>query len=268
VSSEDTTSSRAPRNWWGPFAPIGEALRFLTILPVPGLPPMSEEAIPQSIRYFPIAGLVIGCVIAAVGWGAGMLWNETVRAVVLVVAWGVLTAGMHLDGLSDTFDGVMSWRSRERKLEIMRDSRIGVMGALALAAVLGLKAAFLAGAGDAWLTAVVLAPVLGRWADVYGIVRFPPAREGGLGRTFQSYLRPGDFAGASVATLTLALIVGGVGGLIALALVWMVTHLLGRWWTRDLGGLTGDTYGALCEIAEVVTLATMTLSVPMRLLAT
>jgi len=114
----------------------------------------------------------------------------------------------------------------------------------------------------------VLAPVLGRWADVYGIVRFPPAREGGLGRTFQSYLRPGDFAGASVATLTLALIVGGVGGLIALALVWMVTHLLGRWWTRDLGGLTGDTYGALCEIAEVVTLATMTLSVPMRLLAT
>jgi adenosylcobinamide-GDP ribazoletransferase len=197
-----------------------------------------------------------------------MLWNETVRAVVLVVAWGVLTAGMHLDGLSDTFDGVMSWRSRERKLEIMRDSRIGVMGALALAAVLGLKAAFLAGAGDAWLTAVVLAPVLGRWADVYGIVRFPPAREGGLGRTFQSYLRPGDFAGASVATLALALIVGGAGGLIALALVWMVTHLLGRWWTRDLGGLTGDTYGALCEIAEVVALATLTLSAPMRLLAT
>jgi cobalamin-5'-phosphate synthase (EC 2.7.8.26) len=67
---------------------------------------MSEEAIPQSIRYFPIAGLVIGCVIAAVGWGAGMLWNETVRAVVLVVAWGVLTAGMHLDGLSDTLDRV------------------------------------------------------------------------------------------------------------------------------------------------------------------
>ncbi len=61
---------------------------------------------------------------------------------------------------------------------------------------------------------------------------------------------------------------GGAGGLIALALVWMVTHLLGRWWTRDLGGLTGDTYGALCEIAEVVALATLTLSAPMRLLAT
>ncbi|MGQ9549196.1 MAG: adenosylcobinamide-GDP ribazoletransferase [Roseiflexus sp.] len=268
MSSEDTTPPHAPRNRWGPFAPIGEALRFLTILPVPGLPPMTEEAIPRSIRYFPIAGLVIGILLAAVGWGAGMLWNEPVRAVVLVIAWGVVTAGMHLDGLSDTFDGVMSWRSRERKLEIMRDSRIGVMGALALAAVLGLKTAFLAGAGDAWLTAVVLAPMIGRWADVYSIVRFPSAREGGLGRTFRSYLRPGDFIGATVVTLAPALVVGGVGGLIALALVWMVTHLLGRWWTRDLGGLTGDTYGALCEIAEVITLATLTSSTSMRLLMT
>jgi cobalamin synthase len=89
-----------------------------------------------------------------------------------MVVWGIVTAGLHLDGLSDTFDGVMSWRPRERKLEIMRDSRIGVMGALAL--------------------------------------------------------------------------------------VWLAARWLARWWTRDLGGLTGDTYGALCEIGEVVALAALT----------
>jgi adenosylcobinamide-GDP ribazoletransferase len=267
VSSEHTTSQHTPRNWWGPFAPIGEALRFLTIIPVPGLPPTIEETVPCAIRYFPIAGLAIGALLAAIGWIAGAFWNETVRAVLLVVAWGVMTAGLHLDGLSDTFDGVMSWRSRERKLEIMRDSRIGVMGALALAAALGLKGVFLAGAGHDWIMAVALAPVLGRWADVYGIMRFPPAREGGLGRTFQSHLRPGDFLIATGTALILALALGGMHGLIALALVWLVTHLLGRWWTRDLGGLTGDTYGALCEIAEVVTLATMTASIPVRLIA-
>ncbi len=267
MSSEDTTSQRVPRNWWGPLWPIGEALRFLTIIPVPGLPHMAPESIPRAIPYFPIAGLALGALLVVTGWIAGALWNETVRAVVLVVAWGTLTAGLHLDGLSDTFDGVMSWRSRERKLEIMRDSRIGVMGALALVAVLGLKVVFLTAAGHAWFMAVLLAPVLGRWADVYGIVRFPPARKGGLGRTFQSHLRPGDFLVASGATLILALALGGAHGLIALALVWLVVHVLGRWWTRDLGGLTGDTYGALCEIAEVVALAALTASAPVRLFA-
>lgn len=267
ASSEHTTSSHTPRNRWGLCWSIGEALRFLTIIPVPGLPPASAEAIPRAIPYFPAVGLVLGALLVAAGWIAGTLWNETVRAIVLVVVWGVLTAGFHLDGLSDTFDGVMSWRSRERKLEIMRDSRIGVMGALALVAVLGLKAVFLATAGDAWMVAVLLAPVLGRWADVYGIARFPPAREGGLGRTFQSHLHSGDILIASGMTLILALTLGGAQGLIALVIVWGVTHLLGRWWTRDLGGLTGDTYGALCEIAEVVALATLTASIPVYLFA-
>lgn len=256
--SEHTTPDSAGRNWWGPFWPIGEAIRFLTVIPAPGMPPMSEAGIPRAIPYFPFAGFLLGLPLAAIGWGAGEVWGETVRAVAIVVAWGVLTAGLHLDGLSDTFDGVMSWRSRERKLEIMRDSRIGAMGALALAAVLSLKIVLLAGAGDAWLAATLLAPVIGRWADVYGIVRFPPAREGGLGRTFQAQLRRGDFAIASLTTLALALALAGAHGVIALALAWLITHMLGRWWTRDLGGLTGDTYGALCEIAEVVTLAALT----------
>jgi adenosylcobinamide-GDP ribazoletransferase len=252
----DSTDPSQPRAAW--WHPLGEALRFLTIIPLPGMPPSSEGSIGRAIPLFPLAGLVLGALLAALGAVLGGLWGDGVRAVGLVVAWGVLTAGLHLDGLSDTFDGVMSWRGRERKLEIMRDSRIGAMGALALAAVLGLKVAWLAAAGDAWLPAIVLAPVLGRWADVYGIVTFPPAREGGLGKTFQSMLGPRDFSLATATALSAALLLAGPRGLAALLLVWLVSHALGRWWTRDLGGLTGDTYGALCEIGEAVTLAVLT----------
>jgi adenosylcobinamide-GDP ribazoletransferase len=245
------------RNWWGPLWPLGEALRFLTIVPIGGLPPFSEGAIGRAIPLFPLAGALIGALLAGLGRLSGALWDDWARAAIIVVGWGVITAGLHLDGLSDTFDAVLSWRPRERKLEIMRDSRIGAMGAIALAAVLLLKLAFIHSAGLAWLPAVALAPVLGRWADTYGIFWFPPAREGGLGRDFQSQVGWRGFALASAITLALALALGGARGLIALALVWIVAQALGMWWTRDLGGLTGDTYGALCEIAEVVVLAVM-----------
>ncbi len=237
--------------------PLGEALRFLTIIPQPWLPPMSERGMVASIPWFPAAGLVIGALLLPVGWLAGLAWGDLVRAALVVVAWGVVTGGLHLDGLSDTFDGVLSWRSRERKLEIMKDSRIGAMGALALVAVLLLKVVFLAEAGAAWWQAALLAPALGRWADLYGIYWFPPAAEGGLGRAFHDQVRRPDFFVATAAAGAAALLVGGAAGLVAMALVLACAHMLARWWTRDLGGLTGDTYGALCEIGEVVVIATI-----------
>jgi adenosylcobinamide-GDP ribazoletransferase len=251
------TEQTASKNWWGPFWPLGEALRFLTIIPIPGMPPMTEQSISRAIPLLPLAGALIGALLVGLGFACGALWDTWVRAVLIVVGWGVVTSGLHLDGLSDTFDAVMSWRTRERKLEIMKDSRIGAMGALALIAVLGLKVAWLHAAEDAWWSAVWLAPVLGRWADTYGIFRFPPAREGGLGREFQAQARRGDFAISTATAILLALVLSGPRGLLALALVWAFSSALARWWTRDLGGLTGDTYGALCEIAEVVTLAAL-----------
>lgn len=237
--------------------PLGEALRFLTIIPQPWLPPTSERAMVAAIPWFPAAGLVIGVILLAPGWLAGLLWGELARAAFVAVAWGVITGGLHLDGLSDTFDAIMSWRPRERKLEIMKDSRIGAMGALAVIAVLLLKVTLLAAAGAAWWQAVLVAPVLGRWADIYGITWFPPAAEGGLGRSFHEQVRRRDFFIATGAAGLIAATIGGPVGLVALLLVWACAHLLARWWTRDLGGLTGDTYGALCEIAEVVAIATL-----------
>jgi adenosylcobinamide-GDP ribazoletransferase len=253
----ESMEQSSPRNWWGPLWPLGEALRFLTIIPIPGMPPMAEQNIARAIPLFPLAGAVIGALLVGLGLACSVLWDTWVRSVMIVVGWGIVTSGLHLDGLSDTFDAVMSWRTRERKLEIMKDSRIGAMGALALMAVLALKVTWLHATGDGWARAVWLAPALGRWADTYGIFRFPPARAGGLGREFQAQARRGDFAIATTIAVGLAIILAGPRGLLALAFVWGISRGLARWWTRDLGGLTGDTYGALCEIAEVVVLATL-----------
>ncbi|MBC8163395.1 MAG: adenosylcobinamide-GDP ribazoletransferase [Roseiflexaceae bacterium] len=250
-------SNQETPNPWGSLWPLGEAIRFLTLIPVGGLPPMSDTSIGRAVPYFPAVGFIIGLLLLPVSWAAGGLWGPLVGAALVVVAWGVLTGGLHLDGVSDTFDAVMSWRPRERKLEIMKDSRIGAMGAMALVAVLLLKVAFLSAAGERWWQALLLAPMLGRWADIYGIVGFPAAREGGLGRSFQELVRPHHFVISSVLITLAALAIAGPHGLVAAALVWLVTHSIARWWTRDLGGLTGDTYGALCEIAEVVVLATL-----------
>jgi adenosylcobinamide-GDP ribazoletransferase len=242
-------------NRWGRFWPLGEALRFLTIIPIPGLPPMAEASIARAIPFFPLAGGLIGICLLIAGWISGIFWEAPVRAVVVVVVWGIITSGLHLDGVSDTFDGVMSWRPRERKLEIMKDSRIGAMGAMALIAVLGLKVVWLATTHGNWQLAVLVAPIIGRWANIYSIFVFPAAREGGLGRTFREQVGPRDLIFATATTIILAIGIGGFQGIIALGVVWGITHMIGSWWTRDLGGLTGDTYGALCEIGETVVLA-------------
>ena len=244
-------------NRWGPLAPLGEALRFLTALPVPGLPPMTEAGIVRSMAAFPLVGLVIGAGGAAVGAVAGWLWGEPLRAIVIVITWMLLTLGLHLDGIADTCDAVFSWRPRERKLEIMKDSRIGTMGALGLLAIVALKIGALVTLGEWWWLGALLAPMWGRWADIYGIFFFPAACEGGMGRTFHDQVRRVDFVIATVIALLIGLALSLPWGALAVLAVWPVIHVLARRMVASLGGLTGDTYGTLAEVGEVVTLLTL-----------
>ena len=242
------------KNRWGPLQPLGEAVRFLTVFPVPGLPPMKEATVARSMLAFPLAGLLIGACGAIAGLFAGWLFGEPIRAVAVVVAWMVVTWGLHLDGLADSADALFSWRTRERKLEIMKDSRIGTMGALALISAVLLKVGAISSLGPAWWIGVLLAPVWGRWSDIYGIFFFPAAREGGMGRNFHDQVRQRDFWIATASALVIGAVLlppwGALVGLVAL----LVAHLMARWMVGVLGGLTGDTYGALSEVGEIVVL--------------
>ncbi|MGF1471457.1 MAG: adenosylcobinamide-GDP ribazoletransferase [Rubrobacteraceae bacterium] len=241
-------------NRWGPLQPLGEAIRFLTMFPVPGLPPMKEATVARAMVAFPLVGFLIGACGLGAGLLAGWLFGEPVRAAVVVVTWMVVTWGLHLDGLADSADALFSWRPRERKLEIMKDSRIGTMGSLALISTVLLKVVALYSLGPAWWAGALLAPMWGRWSDIYGIFFFPAAREGGMGRNFHDQVRLRDFVFATAG----AVLVGGVllppwGALAGLGVL-ATAHLLARWMVRVLGGLTGDTYGALSEVGEIVTL--------------
>src|SRR5690606_32540241 len=102
----------------GPLAALDTALRFLTCVPLPWPALAPSAGIAGALPYFPLVGALIGLALITVGWLAGLLWPPFASAALMVVAWGALSGGLHLDGLSDTADGVLSWRPRERKLEI------------------------------------------------------------------------------------------------------------------------------------------------------
>jgi adenosylcobinamide-GDP ribazoletransferase len=180
----------------------------------------------------------------------------------VVVTWIALTGGLHHDGLADTCDGLLSWRPRERRLEILRDSRIGSMGVLGLMAVLSLQVAALAALDEAWWRAALVAPVWGRWAAAWGLTCHAPAREDGAFRSFRDAVRRGDAALATASTLLLVAAVWWPWGIAAGAIAVPLVMGLGRGMVRSLGGLTGDTLGALCEAG--ITAALLALVVATR----
>ncbi|MEN1759808.1 adenosylcobinamide-GDP ribazoletransferase [Anoxynatronum sibiricum] len=228
------------------------ALQFLTILPVP-TQSVSDDTYHQTMGWYSAAGIVIGLMTAGIYWLIVQQLPVQMGVLTALFFQFFLTGGLHLDGLADTFDGCMSGRDRNRKLEIMKDSRLGTHGALILLFVLLFKlTAYTALPGHLRVTCLVLAPVMGRLALVLGAWKSVYARENGLGNLFigkitlfEVILALGVCMGALVATRQIAM----GGALLAI----LMTVALGRHIiTRLLGGMTGDTLGALSEISEVV----------------
>lgn len=239
-----------------------EAIRFLTVLPVPlsQSPPETAGDRPspmaRSIIYFPLVGGLLGAALALIDWGLHRLVPIQVAAALVLVAWMGLTRGLHLDGLADTADGLLGGWDREQRLAIMRDSRLGTFGALALFAALLLKFSLLGHLPLSWRARVlVVAPVLARWAMVQAITCYPPARQEGLGHFFRRHVKASDLILPSVVALALSLVCCGLWGLVILAGVLLMGLLFNGGVTRSVGGLTGDSYGALCEVEEVCALA-------------
>ena len=239
-------------------AGLATALRFLTILPLPGRAEVPVEVLGRSTAWFPLAGALIGAILAGAGALAGLLWGPPTVRVLVVVGWVALTRGLHLDGLADSADGLLGGASREKRLAIMKDSRIGTFGLLAVVGLLALKLAFLAELEDMALWRVLVpACALARWAMLLAIYAFPTAVPGGLAGRFKRrcgwpQLGIGTLVAAAVSFFFL-----GVWGLSLLALLGLSTLLWSLGVRRAVGGHTGDTYGALCEACEALALAAL-----------
>ncbi len=235
------------------------ALQFLTVIPLPGGKGVGEEDIAGSLPYFPVVGLGIGLLAAAGDFVFSLLFPPGVAAILTVLLLVLITGGLHLDGLADTADGVFSVRSRERMLEIMRDSRIGAMGVLAIVFVIALKIAALAPLVHAQrLGIILLLPVAGRTAMLLMLTALPYARkEGGLATLFlrrRSWWHP-VFAMFFLVFTAWFLGAGGwlysPGTGLLLAMSGIVAAGLTAWFVYlKLGGFTGDTIGAAAEITE------------------
>jgi len=228
------------------------AVAFLTRLPVPPGREVDEVDVGRSAAFFPLVGLVLGAVLVVVAALLARHLPSSVLSVLLVALLAALTGALHLDGVADTFDALGSPSAdRARRLEILRDSRIGAHGATALVLVVLLKLTALhAVLASGAVAAVLLFPALARCVATIALVRFPYARVQGLGAAFAAHGSPRDALAVSAATLVATWLLGGGPAVLAALVASGVVLLFVRRVAGRLGGVTGDVCGAAIELAE------------------
>ncbi|MEE4608637.1 MAG: adenosylcobinamide-GDP ribazoletransferase [Desulfobacteraceae bacterium] len=226
---------------------LAGALQFLTILPLgPG-----ERFDPRrAMRFFPVAGIVIGSIVSAFDALAILALPLPVVAALDVALLALITGALHLDGLADTADGLLGPHDRARALEIMKDSRVGAMGVVAVVLVLIVKIVALGAVSRHRALALILVPALARCTMMVAMAAMPYARSGG--GTGQAFFHPPARA-ADLAAIALPFGLSVFLGwlCIVIAMVFAgVTVMMLRFYRRRLGGVTGDLIGALGEVME------------------
>jgi len=234
------------------------AAGFLTILPVMPAQAADADAVAGSLGWFPMVGLAMGAMLALEDRILGLIPNAALRSALVIVTLAIMTGAVHLDGLADTADALGAGRDRARALEILRDSRIGSFGAIALFFVLGIKILALAAlAGRTRWLAILFAPALARWAMVAVSFRIDYLRAAGAGVPL---LGSGGGRSLAIASAMLATAIAIAASLRPLT-AWMVAlvgvAMLRSFYARWLGGVTGDLIGAAGELVEALVLIAM-----------
>lgn len=230
------------------------SLQFLTILPLPIEP--SEEELGKSIFFFPLVGFLIGIILTCIYWLGIRVLPFLVIIVLLMIVWIIITGALHLDGLADTLDGLYAGKTREKRLKIMRDKYIGVMGITAIVVILLLKYTLLLSVPVAHISKVLIfTPVLSRWGIVVALSMSPYVRKEGKGEMFSKSIQwwYAPFQGLILLVLAIWLFnfVNGISIVIGfLVFLWLSTIFF----KKRIGGVTGDTLGAVNEIGEVLIL--------------
>lgn len=223
------------------------AVSFITILPWGG----GEKFDPQRmIPYFPLVGIVLGVLVALFDYVAVGIWGKPVASLLDVIFLIVLTGAFHLDGLGDAADGLLGHRKKENVLKIMKDSRLGTMGLVAIVTGLSVKWAGIAGLDGNRSLLLILVPALARGSMLFGFRHLPYGRpEGGTGLDFfEQKLKPSAFWGLAAVIL--------ISFWLGWQAIWLMIGLTGitvglvRYYQKRMGCITGDMLGAMTEISE------------------
>ena len=238
------------------------ALQFFTRLPIPAWVGFEASWLQHASRYFPLVGCVVGAIGAGVYYAAALVLPAPVAAVLSTAATIYATGAFHEDGFADACDGLGGGMTRERVLEIMKDSRVGAYGAIGIVCMLAAKLATLSMLPPRLaVAALLLAHPLSRLAATALIWKLEYVRGEGKAKPLAHRMSNGEFAIAlcSCALPAALLLVGGwmtPAAVLAAALAAAGAALwLGRKLVRRLGGYTGDCLGAVQQLAEVLAYA-------------
>lgn len=241
--------------------------KFMTRLPVPGGSNFDSEQLGKSMKWFPIVGIVLGAINLIIATLLQDILSPILLALILVTFDVIVTGGLHLDGLADTFDGIFSYRSKQKMLEIMKDSRVGTNGVLVLILFFLFKIAFLLQTSEVYGISqgvlMLIVPVLSRINSVVNCTFEPYARSTGMGKTFVDNTTQISFAISYIITtgflyvVSMYYLISFINLFLILNIVVISGFLFGKLITRKIGGITGDTLGALLELTSVLSLILM-----------
>ena len=244
------------RDVTGFIAELRLAFSFLTILPVLDSRPASEEMVGRSFAWFPIVGFVLGLALCGEDVFLSLAFGPLICSVLVIATLTTITGAIHLDGLADTADALGAGRDRIRALEILRDSRVGSFGAIAIFFDLALKIVALASlTGLHRYAALILAPGLARLMMVEVTRGIDYLRDGGAGSTLlRPYATPVHLLVGPVTAVVLAIALMEFPTLIVAPAVMLAMRWFYRRW---LGGVTGDLIGACGELVEIAVFLTV-----------
>lgn len=238
------------------------AFQFLTIFPAVIKRMFTSQEMGRAVGWFPLVGVALGFALFGVNYLASLLFPPMVSAALTLFAWIAFTRFFHLDGFMDSLDGLFGGWTPERRLEIMKDSRMGAFGTIGGILVLLTKFAALssidASTSLSMFPSIMLATTLGRWASPLVIYFFPYAREDGLGIEMKRNVTIREIIIATlIAGVTSWLVFGWIGFVFMLGAA-VIAFLTAAYTMRLLPGLTGDIYGTVTTLVEMLTLVALT----------
>lgn len=236
------------------------AFQFLTIFPTLIKRMFTPQEMGRAVAWFPLVGVVLGFLLYGVNYLAQLIFPAPVSAALTLFAWVIFTRGFHLDGFMDTCDGLFGGWTAERRLEIMKDSRVGAFGVAGGILVLLTEYAALASSRNL-LAALMLATTLGRWASPLVIYSFPYAREDGLGIEMKRNVSMREIILATgIAGITTWFAAGGWMGFLLMLGAAAIGFFVALYAMRLLSGLTGDIYGTVTTLVEMLILVFFSIS--------
>lgn len=229
-------------------------LQFFTRIPIKLNLEVTDEDFGKGLAYAPFVGIVIGTLLALISYGLFYIFPRPIVAAIVIVLYIIITGGLHLDGLGDTFDGIFSNRSKERMLEIMRDSRVGTNAVLAVVSVLLLNYAALTQISSEYiLKIIILMPMAGRIGSLTGAAVSKYARSGeGLGKSFIDHCGKKELLWGLLIYAVISFLTFDYKLWIILLVPPISAFLSVNFLGKKIGGATGDILGAVCELNQCI----------------